>query len=136
MKDENQIWRMIAAFCLLVWIITFLLFQLFPPAYYNNDIVTLKINTFIQIISIIICIILLWAPRCFYLYSLMYCIWGIVGIIDGGNTNYMIMYFLGLLFAIKAGFWETHRNAKIAGVLAVFFSALFSQLRYGCKTFA
>jgi hypothetical protein len=85
----------------------------------------------LQGVTIIACGVLVVFPLQFSIYAAFCCIWGLFLVIEGGSFNGILIYGLGLLFSLKAGFFKTHRAVKLSFAILLLAGVLSSQLRFG-----
>ena len=85
----------------------------------------------LYILSILACLVLVVYPKKFMIYSLMCCLWGVVVLVEGGGTNGILFYLLGMGFAYVAGSFKKHPLPKLTVFLAICLASIISQLRYG-----
>ncbi|MDR2177566.1 MAG: hypothetical protein LBP20_05930 [Treponema sp.] len=127
-------WRIIAAFVCLVWVIVLLVnlvLDLFP----SRGFIPLFLRHIFMGMTIVGTGILIFFPLQFYLYAGLCCFWGLINIIDGGGLSGLLMYALGLIFALRMGFFKTRPAFKLGIGGLVVIGALLSQIQYGMGHF-
>lgn len=133
-KKDTTTWRVLAIICGLCWAVV-LAADVFP---YPADIQSHPMDLIprwgfpaLYILSILACLVLVVYPKKFIIYSLMCCLWGVVVLVEGGGTNGILFYLLGMSFAYVAGIFKKHPLPKLAIFLAVCLASIISQFRYG-----
>ena len=133
-KDTTNTWRVLAIICGLCWAVV-LAADVFPyPAgaqAHPMDLIPRWVFPVLYILSILACLVLVVYPKKFIIYTLMCCLWGVVVLVEGGGTNGILFYLLGMVFAYVAGIFKKHPLPKLAAFLAVCLASIISQFRYG-----
>lgn len=133
-KDTTTTWRVLAIICGLCWAVV-LAADVFPyPAGLQShpmDLIPRWFFPLLYILSILACLVLVVYPKKFIIYSFMCCLWGVVVLVEGGGTNGILFYLLGMGFAYVAGIFKKYPLPKLAIFLAVCLASIISQFRYG-----
>lgn len=127
MKNKNNVLRIIASICTLIWTIV-----IFPLLYFPADggIVSLLLNIVVYTVSISISLVLIVFPMKFFLCAVICWIWGFLNLIDSGSNNGLWMYALGCAFAYKQGFFVKLTPIKYLLLLPPLIAVAF-QYRFG-----
>jgi hypothetical protein len=123
-------WRIIAAFACLIWVIV-LLANLIFDLFSFRSLISLPIWNIFVGMTIIGAGFLIFFPLQFYIYAGFCCFWGLVNIASGGGLSGVLMYALGLVFALRMGFFKTLPAFKVVMAGVVLMVALLFQFRYG-----
>ena len=133
-KDTTNTWRVLAIICGLCWAVV-LAADVFPyPAgaqAHPMDVIPRWGFSVLYILSILACLVLVVYPKKFIIYTLMCCLWGVVVLVEGGGTNGILFYLLGMGFGYVAGIFKKHPLPKLAIFLAICLASIISQFRYG-----
>jgi hypothetical protein len=124
-KRYTLIWRLNAAFAGLLWIIVLLVNLL----YFSSTNTTLDWVRYGLTIGG--CGFLVFFPLTFYIHAVLWSSWGLIGLFQGGGLPSIIMFGLGLVFALKQGFFSNYRKCKVCLVSLCFLAVLVSQTRFG-----
>jgi hypothetical protein len=127
-------WRIIAVFICLVWVIV-LLINFVGGLLPSRGLIPLAIRHVFIGMTIIGTGILIYVPLQFYIYAGLCCFWGLISIIDGSGLSGMLMYALGLIFALRMGFFKTRPVFKALMGGFVVMAALLFQIWYGIGHF-
>lgn len=129
------LWRITAIICLLAWVIVFILEYHF--IYIHGNLVE-DDNLFSPLVTLciqagMICgsAFLVIFPLKFVIYGFLCAVAGLVQIIEGGGLPGIYMYFLGMLFYNKVGFFKKHKSIKIIVLSMLLFLGICTQYRYG-----
>lgn len=133
-KDTTTTWRVLAIICGLCWAVV-LAADVFPyPAglqAHPMDVIPRWGFPALYILSILACLVLVVYPKKFIIYTIMCCLWGVVVLVEGGGTNGILFYLLGMGFGYVAGIFKKHPLPKLAIFLAICLTSIISQFRYG-----
>ena len=133
-KDTTNTWRVLAIICGLCWAVV-LAADVFPYPAGNQahpmDLIPRWGFLVLYILSILACLVLVVYPKKFIIYTLMCCLWGVVVLVEGGGTNGILFYLLGMVFAYVAGVFRRRPLSKLIVFLAICLAAIISQFRYG-----
>jgi hypothetical protein len=134
--EEHPIllWRLLRVIVLLTWIIVIWSY-LFVLGIGDTPGDLLTLPTFIVIASLSLpaLMYLIAFPLKFPIDALLYYLWGVTGLIEGDCLISLALCLLGCAFAFKAGFFHTHRKAKVAVIALVVLMAMGSQCRYDAE---
>jgi DNA-binding CsgD family transcriptional regulator len=83
--------------------------------------------------TVIGCVALVIVPLQFSIYAVFCCLQGLFHVINGGSFGGILMYGLGLLFALKAGLLRTYKPVKLSFAILFLAGALLSQIRFGSE---
>ena len=115
-KDTTTTWRVLAIICGLCWAVV-LAADVFPyPAgaqAHPMDVIPRWGFSVLYILSILACLVLVVYPKKFIIYTLMCCLWGVVVLVEGGGTNGILFYLLGMGFGYVAGIFKKHPLPKL-----------------------
>ncbi len=124
-----------AIFCLLAWVIVFILEYHFLLIHgniaRNNDFFPPLVALCIQSVMVLVSAFLVAFPTKFTFYGFLCIARGLIQIIEGGGLPGMLMLSLGLLFFNKADFFKKHKMIKITVLSILLFLAICTQYRYG-----
>jgi hypothetical protein len=135
-KDDTKYWRCIACVLSVVWgVLFFFSIHFYIQGYTEKDILTPTSTIVLYGFTILGCLLLAISPLQFYIYTFLCCLWGVINIVEGGSALGVLMYGLGLFFALKKGFFATRWKLKLSLASIPLIVALCSQFRYGWKTF-
>ena len=133
-KNTTTTWRVLAVIAGLCWAVV-LAADIFPYAdpsqAHPMDLLPRWSFHLLYVVSIIACLVLVVRPKRFGIWSSMCCTWGVVVLVEGGGTNGILFYLLGMGFAYVAGFFRRKPLLRFAILSAICLGAMASQLRYG-----
>jgi hypothetical protein len=129
------LWRIVAVICFLAWLIVFIAayhyMQMNDIIMQNNDFISPLVSLCIISLMILGTAYLVVFPTKFVVYGILCIIISLVQIVDGGGLPGILMFFLGLLFINKVGFFKKHKIIKITALSALLFLGICTQYRYG-----
>ncbi|GMO27990.1 MAG: hypothetical protein Ta2B_08570 [Termitinemataceae bacterium] len=97
----------------------------------GHDIINKKLFIIFAVCTVIVLTVLLIYPLQFYIYSVVFCFWGLAYILDGKDVSGLILYGLGLAFAYRQGFFRTLQNVKRLAAILIGLVSVGVQYRYG-----
>ena len=127
-------WRVIAVLAALAWMLVLVdNLHTLSSGYEKaaEDLFHPYVTLSLDGIIIIGCVVLVIFPLQFSIYAALCCLRGLFHVINGGSFGGILMYGLGLLFALKTGFFQTHRPVKLSFAILLLAGALLSQIRFG-----
>ncbi|MDR1325527.1 MAG: hypothetical protein LBK00_05775 [Treponema sp.] len=139
MMKKNQAltyWRVIAVVAALAWmlvLVSILRTLLLGYEKTAEDLFHPYVTLGLQGVTVIGCVVLVIFPLRFSIYAVFCCLQGLFHVINGGSFGGILMYGLGLLFALKAGLLQTHRPIKLSFATLLLAGALLSQIRFGSE---
>jgi len=119
---DKNIWRIIAFFSLLCFILVVVYIHFFG----NGE--SLALPSILTIISLIFSIIF---PMQFYIFGILACFWGLFIIFYSGSLFGFLVFLVGISFFYKAGFFSKHGALKLLCFGLVLFSVIVSLYRFG-----
>ncbi|MDR0567797.1 MAG: hypothetical protein LBG87_01135 [Spirochaetaceae bacterium] len=136
-KGSVRFWRAVAGAVLILWLLVSAvnLFDLDPEKVpqMEQDSMTLSRFLIASLCTTLALGFLLIVPRQFYIYTGVFCFWGLSALVDGGKGTALLMYLLGLGFAYKQGFFKTFRRVKVLASILLVIGAVSLQYRYGAS---
>jgi DNA-binding CsgD family transcriptional regulator len=129
-------WRIIALVAALAWMLVFVnTLHTLSSGYEKTagELLVPYVLVGLQGGTIIACMALVIFPLQFSIYVVLCCLWGLLHIIEGGSFGGILMYGLGLLFALKEGFFHAHKGIKLSFAILLLAGAVLSQIRYGSE---
>jgi DNA-binding CsgD family transcriptional regulator len=138
MKNNQALtyWRVIAIVAVLAWMLVLVYNLRIPFSGYektSGDLFHPYVILGLEGITVIGCVALVIVPLQFLIYAALCCLQGLFHVINGGSFGGILMYGLGLLFALKAGFFQTYKPAKLSFAILLLAGALLSQIRFGSE---
>lgn len=135
LKRELYFWRAAAGAVLGIWIVVTVinLFRLDPlklPQPEQN-IVILPVFMGLSMGTVFGLTVLVIFPLKFYIYTGIFCFWGLEHIVEGGDVCGLLMYVLGWCFACRQGYFKTYRSIKVLAAIVLGMAAVGLQYRYG-----
>ena len=135
-EEDTKYWRRIACALAFVWgMLFFLNIRFYLQGYTEKDILTPTSAIALYGVTILGCFLLVIFPLQFYIYTFLCSLWGVINIAEGGDVLEVLMYGLGIFFAWEKRSFAARWKLKLSLVSIPLIAALFSQLRYGGKTF-
>jgi DNA-binding CsgD family transcriptional regulator len=132
-------WRIIAVIAAFAWMLVLVYNLRIPLSSYEKtaeDLFHPYVALSLEGVAVIGCVALVIVPLQFSIYAALCCVWGLFHIINGGSFGGILMYGLGLLFALKIGLFHAHRPIKLSFAILLLAGALFSQIRFGSEYLA
>lgn len=130
-KNPKKTCRIIAIACLILTCALFCFFFFSENTKFSKyAIMTFEVKLILSAISIICSIILIIKPISFYIYAVVFSIWGLLYIVDGGNTTGFMLITIAAGFAYKAGSFSKHTFWEVIGFLIPTLAAVLSQIRF------
>ncbi len=121
-------WRILAILLTLAWIIVFFSIHAFTPSIAQTYSI---IDSRIFYASLtIVSVFLIFFPQEFYLYAIMFCLWGLLHLLQGDSFGSLLVYFLGFAFSVKYRFFRENFVLKIL-LTALPVIAICTQYRFG-----
>ncbi|MDR1399713.1 MAG: LuxR C-terminal-related transcriptional regulator [Treponema sp.] len=134
-KHNQQLfyWRIIAIVAALAWMLVLVVDRYTISAYEKTagGLIHPYLGLGLQGVTVIVCVVLVIFPLQFSIYAVFCCLWGLIHLIEGGSFGGILMYGLGLLFALKGEFFHTHGRVKLCLAILVLAGAVLSQIHYG-----
>ena len=112
----DNMWRIISSFLILCWIIVI---------FYNYRKGTMYLVLIPSIISTGICVYSIIFPQKMWPFALFGTFWGLMYIYTSGKITGFILFFMGVSFDIKCGFFKKFKIPKI-----IFLSACLAYVLY------
>jgi hypothetical protein len=129
-------WRVIALVAALVWMLVLMVVLHTLSSGYEKtagELVHPYVLVGLYGGTIIACMSLVFYPLQFSIYAVLCCLWGLLHVIEGGSCGGILMYGLGLLFALKEGFFHAHKDIKLSFAILLLVAAVLSQIRNGTE---
>ncbi len=128
-------WRMMAIICLFAWVIVFMLEYHFLFLHGNlvigNNLFSPFVSLCIQAVMVLASVFLVVFPLKFAIYGFFCAAMGLIHVIEGGDLPEICMFFLGMVFFHKTGFFKKQKNIKITALSILLFLGICTQYRYG-----
>ena len=134
-KIYLSLWRITAIICLLAWVIVFILEYLFLHINGNvvrdNNLFSPLVCLCIHAVMILGSAFLVAFPLKFGVYGFLCAAMGLVQIVEGGGLPGIFMFFLGMAFFHKIGFFKKNKTIKITALAILLLLGICTQYRYG-----
>ncbi len=134
-KIYLSLWRITAIICLLAWVIVFILEYLFLHINGNvvrdNNLFSPLVCLCIHAVMILGSAFLVAFPLKFGVYGFLCAAMGLVQIVEGGGLPGIFMFFLGMAFFHKIGFFKNYKIIKITALAILLLLGICTQYRYG-----
>ena len=116
---------------LLIWIIAFFS-CVFVLGFGDSSPALLTLLAFAVIVSLSLSALIYLSifPQKFYIDTLLYCVWGFMGLIEGEALISLVFCLLGCVFTFKAGFVHTCRKVQLTAIALIVMMAIASQCGY------
>jgi DNA-binding NarL/FixJ family response regulator len=130
-KRDMVIWRLVTVSICLTWMICFSI-RIFVLGINARTQDLMSPPVFISFHFGIAALLIAWIvkPHEFYIPALFCWLWGLMELIDGGSLGATALHLFGYLFALKRGYFRTHKTVKIVVAAVVLIAAIVSQVRY------
>lgn len=128
---RSAIWRLIAVAVCVVWTTLFLArFLFFELDTYKQDFLTMPVYIVLYGMTILASVLLIVFPLKLRVYVFLWCLWGLVHLIEGRSILGSVEYMLGCMFAYHLGFFRKLPRIKTSVALAILLTAIAIQISY------
>ena len=103
-KFEDTIWRILSFFLILCWVITI---------FHNYNRGLLHLVLVPSILSIGLSIYAIIKPKSLWVFAVFATFWGLMYIYTSGSITGLLLFFLGICFDIKCGFFKKFLILKV-----------------------